>query len=158
MESTEQTAAAIVGELFKRGPAEVGITRQETVELELVPDAPTDAAIGSSRVQRGDLVVLSGGARGITAEVAIPIAASFQPRLAVLGRSPAPGPESEWLAGLNDEAELTRALLRRSGRPLSPQELAEEARRVLVAREIRRNVDRMTAAGSSVIYRSVDLQ
>ena len=47
-----------------------------------------------------DVVVISGGARGITAEVAVALAASFGPRLVLLGRTPAPEQEPGWLAAL----------------------------------------------------------
>jgi len=159
IESAEQAAASIVLELFKRGPAEVGLTRQGRIALELRPDSQPDAAQRwQNRLDRGDLVVISGGARGITAEVAVALAESFQPRLVVLGRSPAPVPEADWLAGLHDEAELKRALLTRADRPRTPQELGEESRRVLVEREVRRNLARITEAGSPVVYRSVDVR
>ncbi len=93
-ESTEQAAAAIVDELFERGPAEVGITRQGThrAGAGAAVRSPTAADRRPSRLERGDLVVISGGARGITAEVAVALAESFQPRLVLLGRSPAPSP------------------------------------------------------------------
>ena len=41
-------------------------------------------------------------------------------------------PEAEWLDGLHDETELKRALLARSDRFRTPQELGEESRRVMV--------------------------
>jgi len=158
-DSPEQAAASIVEELLKRGPAEVGLTRRGRSALELRPVSQPDAVDRQpSRLERGDLVVISGGARGITAEVAVALAEACQPRLVVLGRSPAPAAEAGWLAGVHDEAELKRALLRRSDRPRTPQELGEESRRVVVEREIRRNLARMSEAGSPVVYRSVDVR
>ena len=41
------------------------------------------------------------------------LAESFQPRLVLLGRSPAPGPEPAWRAAIHDEAELKRVLIER---------------------------------------------
>jgi acyl transferase domain-containing protein len=159
IEAGEQAAAAIVDELLARGPAEVGITPQGRIALELAAEPPRNGEPRRrSRLARGDVVLASGGARGITAEVAVALAESFQPRLIVLGRTPAPAPESSSLAALQTEAELTQALIKRSGRPLPPQQLGEESRRVLREREIRRNLARMTAAGSPAVYRSVDLR
>ena len=106
----------------------------------------------------GDVVVVSGGARGITAEVAVALASAFQPRLVLLGRSPAPGREEAWLAGILDEAGLRRALTARSDRRLTPHELRQEARRVLLEREIKLNLERITSAGSPVVYHSVDVR
>ncbi len=53
---------------------------------------------------------------------------------------------------------MKRALAARSDRRLTPHELCQESRRILVEREIRRNLERITAAGSPVVYHSVDVQ
>ena len=96
----------------KRGPDEIGLTRQgrTIIELEALRTAGTGNAATAGHLVPGDLVVISGGGRGITAEVAVALASAFQPRLVVLGRSPAPGREEDWLAGIDDEAGLKRAL------------------------------------------------
>jgi acyl transferase domain-containing protein len=159
LSAPELAANLLVEELHKRGPSEVGITRQGCTVLELRPLSQQESTQRRSpRLERGDLVVASGGARGITAQVAKALAASFGPRLVMLGRTPAPAPEAEWLTGLHDETELTRALSARFGRFRTPQELAEESRRVLIGREIRRNLAAIAAAGSPVDYRALDLR
>ncbi|HCE01893.1 MAG TPA: hypothetical protein DEQ98_01520, partial [Acidobacteria bacterium] len=56
-------------------------------------------------------MVLTGGARGVTAAVARAFAAESQSTLVLLGRSPAPGPEPAWLDGVTGEADIKRALL-----------------------------------------------
>ncbi len=107
---------------------------------------------------KGDLIVISGGARGVTAAVAIALARSFQPRLVLIGRSPAPGPEDPSLAGLTTESELKRGLLARSGRRLAPSELGEAARQIVISREIRQTIARIEAAGSPVSYHALDVR
>ena len=97
-------------------------------------------------------------AGGITAEVAVALAESFQPRLVVLGRSPAPLPEADWLTGIHDESELKRVLLERSGRSRTLPELGEQARQIMAEREVRRTLARIAAAGSPVVYRAVDVR
>ncbi len=157
--SPEQAGRSIVHELLKRGPGEVGLSRNGRAVFEVGPVVHAELAQRRpSRLGREDLVVISGGARGITAEVAVAMAESFQPRLVVLGRSPAPQPEAEWLAGLHGEAELKRALMARLDGPVTPQELGAQSRRLLVEREIRRNLARINDAGSPVLYRSVDVR
>jgi acyl transferase domain-containing protein/NAD(P)-dependent dehydrogenase (short-subunit alcohol dehydrogenase family) len=154
----DEAACWIVDEMLARGPSEVGLSRRGRIVLDLRPAPESDANAGQpSRLERGDVVIMSGGARGITAEVAIGLARAFQPRLVLLGRSPAPGPEDPLLASCHDEAELKRALLGRSGGVLTLQSLAELVRRHLAEREIRKNVTRISAAGSPVVYRSVDV-
>ena len=107
----EGAARVIVDELHKRGPDEIGLTRQGRTIIELETTEPPALAKQRGRhLVPGDVVVISGGGRGITADVAVALASAFQPRLVVLGRSPAPGPEEDWLAGIDDEAGLRRAL------------------------------------------------
>jgi malonyl CoA-acyl carrier protein transacylase/NAD(P)-dependent dehydrogenase (short-subunit alcohol dehydrogenase family) len=155
----EGAARLIVEEFLKRGPDEVGINRHGRTVIDL--DASMPSALARRRgmdLGRGDLVVISGGGRGITAEVALAIASAFQPRLVILGRSPAPGPEEEWLAAIHDEPSLKRALTARANRRLTPQELNQESRRLFAEREVRRNLERISSTGSPVIYQSVDVR
>ena len=110
-----------MNELFQRGPAEVGLSPEGRAVVELEPVANRGAIERRPvHLERGDLVVISGGARGVTAEVAVALAESFGPRLVLLGRTPAPAAEPDWLAEIHDEAQLKRALLERSNgrRPL----------------------------------------
>jgi acyl transferase domain-containing protein/NAD(P)-dependent dehydrogenase (short-subunit alcohol dehydrogenase family) len=155
----EGAARVIVDELHKRGPDEIGLTRQGRTIIELESTAPSTLANQCGRhLIPGDVVVISGGGRGITADVAVALASGFQPRLVVLGRSPVPGKEEDWLAKIDDEAGLRRALNARSSRRLAPHELNQESSRLLAAREVRRNLERISAAGSPVAYHSVDVR
>jgi NAD(P)-dependent dehydrogenase (short-subunit alcohol dehydrogenase family) len=117
---------------------------------------PEDAALPP--LQPGELVVLSGGARGVTAEVAIDLAVATQATLLLLGRSPAPQAEPAWLQGLSSEAEIKRALLSHAETPLKPKEVEERYQTLLGQREISSNLQRMRAAGSEVHYLSLDLR
>src|SRR5262249_10192088 len=104
----DHLADDLVEELFFAGPIEVGLTPAGRVTLERIaePAAPALAPPFGS----GEVIVLSGGARGVTAEVAVALAAAFRPTLLLLGRSPLPGSEPDWLAGLTAEADIKRAL------------------------------------------------
>jgi len=161
IESADVAALMILQELLERGPSEVGLTARERSGLELVPVTVSPGA-PAARPRRspakGDLFVISGGARGVTAAVALALAEAFQPRLILLGRSPSPGPEDQALAGFATEAELKRGLLERAGHPLAPSELGEQARQILAAREIRKTIARIEAAGSPVGYYSLDVR
>jgi acyl transferase domain-containing protein/NAD(P)-dependent dehydrogenase (short-subunit alcohol dehydrogenase family)/acyl carrier protein len=158
-DSPAHAAELIVSELVHRGPSEVALTPEGRFVIALEPVVKRGLAERRPiQVERGDLVVISGGARGVTAEVALALAESFGPRLVLLGRTSAPTAEPTWLAGLHEETQIKRALLERSHgrRPL--QETAEEARRILAEREIRHQLARIERAGSPVAYRSVDVR
>ena len=104
------------------------------------------------------MVVITGGARGVTAEVAVALAAAFRPTLAILGRSPIPEAEPDWLAPLADEAEIKRALHARSEGSATPQALGERYRQVVANREGLANLGRMEEAGARILYRPVDVR
>jgi acyl transferase domain-containing protein/NADP-dependent 3-hydroxy acid dehydrogenase YdfG len=158
--TAEQAVVWIVEELLARGPSEVGLDAEGRVRLALRSVTRTAMAPGRGRLLGpDDLVVISGGARGITAEVAVALAQAFGPRILVLGRSPAPEEEEPpEIAACRDEAALKRRLLSGSGQGRSPQAVAERVRRILAVREIRCNLGRIAAAGSRVSYRSVDVR
>ena len=155
----DRAAAWIVDEWRTRGPVEIGLDRAGIVALEAVPARDPGASRGRRTVLRpDDLVVISGGARGITAEVAVAMATAFRPRLLILGRSPAPeGTEDPRIAACRDEAELKRMLLAGPDRP-SPRAINDRIRRILSDREVRTNLNRIAEAGSRVAYRSVDVR
>ncbi len=155
----EKAAAGIIEEMLTRGPAEVGLSRAGRVVLEMGPAPETVGPRGRTLpLGRGDLVIITGGARGITAEAAVALSESFQPRLVVLGRSPAPEGDDDPFADCHDEIEVKRLLMARSDRNGSPRAIAEQARQVIAQREIRRNLARIAAAGPTPFYRSVDVR
>ena len=158
-DSPAAAAELIVDELLERGPAEVGLSRRGRLAVELEPAVkPTEASRQPLKLERGDLVVISGGARGITAEVAVALASSYGPRLLLLGRTPVPGTRPDWMNQIHDEVELKRALLERANGQSSPRAIGEQARRLMREREISQNLARIASAGSPAIYRSVDVR
>jgi len=155
--SMTEAASAIVDELFRRGPSEVGLSKagRSAIELKSVPLAGPP---GAGPIARGDVVVVTGGARGVTAEVAVALAGAFRPTLVLLGRSNAPEPEPDWLARLVDEAEIKRALHARGQGTATPQAIGEQYRRLGANREVLATLGRIGQAGASVAYRSVDVR
>jgi acyl transferase domain-containing protein/NAD(P)-dependent dehydrogenase (short-subunit alcohol dehydrogenase family) len=155
--AAHRAASSIVEELNRRGPIEVGLSEQALATIVLDPVA-IDPASPSDPISSGDLVVITGGARGVTAEVAVALASAFRPTLAILGRSPEPTLEPDWLAPLVDEAEIKRALHLRANGHSTPQGIAEQFRQVSANREVLLNLRRIEEAGARVVYRSVDVR
>ncbi|MFO0908169.1 MAG: polyketide synthase dehydratase domain-containing protein [Isosphaeraceae bacterium] len=156
-----EAAEAVVAEIFRPGPVEVGLSHSGRSILALEPapfddEAPTRHKIAP--LGPGDVVVITGGARGVTAEVAVALAEAFQPTLVLFGRSPAPDAEPDWLAGLAGEPEIKRALAHRANGQATPQVIGEQYRRVAANREILRNLERIAAAGATAVYRQVDVR
>jgi len=76
----------------------------------------------------------------------------------LLGRSKEPTPEPEWLHVLEDESSIKSEIVARSENIISPQEINNTYRTIRNNREMMKNIDRMTAAGASVHYFSVDIR
>ncbi|MFE7773667.1 SDR family NAD(P)-dependent oxidoreductase [Streptomyces sp. NPDC057445] len=111
------------------------------------------AALG---LDRESVVLLTGGARGITATFAGALATASRCRVELLGRTPAPaGPEDPATAAAGDRAAL-RAVLASRGEHGSPAEIDRAAELILAQREMTATIAALEAAGSTVRYRSVD--
>ncbi|MFQ5805599.1 MAG: SDR family NAD(P)-dependent oxidoreductase [Phycisphaerae bacterium] len=157
-QDVDAIADAIVRELGADGPIEVGLDTDSRVGLQTISSSATP---GSLPLEDRDVVVISGGARGVTAEAALALTQSKRPTLVLVGRSPAPTSEPDWLARHEGEAEIKRALLAhafdRAKQP-APVELEAEYRRRMANREVARNLDRLRSSGSTVVYRAVDVR
>ncbi|HEY7154563.1 MAG TPA: SDR family NAD(P)-dependent oxidoreductase [Gemmataceae bacterium] len=154
--SPEEAAAAIVEEMLLAGPDEVGLTRDRRYILERIVQPLATST--ETPFQPGDVIVLSGGARGVTAEVAVALARAFRPTLVLLGRTPEPSAEPDWLAALTSEAEIKRELGSRANGSASIKRIGEQYRLVCAQREIRRTLARIEAAGARAFYRAVDIR
>jgi NAD(P)-dependent dehydrogenase (short-subunit alcohol dehydrogenase family) len=111
-------------------------------------------------LEPGELVVISGGARGVTAACALELARAVPVTLLLLGRSAPPSPEPEWLVEVEGEAAIKRALLDfafKDERP-SPRAIGEACQQILASREVKANLDALRALGARVDYRQVDLR
>ncbi|MBX6390639.1 MAG: SDR family NAD(P)-dependent oxidoreductase [Frankia sp.] len=115
------------------------------------------AALRAGGLGRDSVVLATGGARGITARVALALAEATGCALELVGRSPAPpGPEDPLTAGAADARSLRRVLAE-SG--LSrPSQIEPRIRQVLAEREIRAALDGLAGKAASVRYHAVDVR
>ncbi len=150
-------AEAIVAEMPSAGRARSGFRPAGKVKVALRA-AAIDPSESVAPLGPNDVVLVSGGARGVTAEVAVALAGAFRPTVVLLGRSPTPEPEADWLRTSGDEAAIKRALHGRSTGKVSPQSLNDEYRRIAANREVLANLRRIEAHGARVLYRSVDVR
>ncbi len=157
-------AAALLLQELAAGDREVEVGYQQSRRLTLRPvlAAPGQTAGTSERIAPDWVILVTGGARGITAEVACEVAHRYRPTLIVAGRSPLPAPqESPVTTGLISPSDLKAALiqeLRRAGGPVTPAHVEAEYLRLQRDREIRRNLAEMALAGAKVRYLQVDLR
>lgn len=140
--------------------SEVGYTRGRRVGLAI---AAAPAAIDPHFDLPSDGVVLAtGGARGITADICLELAERYQPTFVLVGQSPLP-PEAEPAdtAGLTTPANIKRALIKRmkdAGERVGPALVDKAYRQLQKEREIRRNLGALSAAGARLHYVQLDVR
>jgi NAD(P)-dependent dehydrogenase (short-subunit alcohol dehydrogenase family) len=131
--------------------------RRLTVMPQLAP-----LADGKYREIRSDWVfLLTGGARGITAEIATMLARRHQPRLILAGTSPLPRPEAGETAGISDAAQLKNILtarLRAANTSVKPAEVEAAYQRLVKDREILHTLQLLRGYGTEVAYHAVDVR
>jgi len=104
------------------------------------------------------VVLVTGGARGVTAETAIAFAEKYKTTMVLLGRSPAPKAEPAWLNGLTAEPAIKEALLKNCGRKMTPKDLEAEFKAAMANREVLQNLARINQTGGKAFYYSVDIR
>ncbi|MEV6823358.1 SDR family oxidoreductase [Amycolatopsis sp. NPDC051102] len=156
----QEIARVLAAELLEGGPASDIALRADgsRTALALVPASPAER---DDRIGPGSVLVVSGGARGITAQALCGLAEQFRPRLVLLGRTPLADEPVE-LRDCPDVQSLTRVLVEhereRTGEMLTPVEAGTRARDVLAGRELRRALAELRTAGSEVRYLQVDVR
>ena len=130
--------------------------------LTVVPQiAPLDGAT-IRQIQRDWVFLVTGGARGVTAEIARQLAERYQPTLILAGASPLPsGPEPADTAGITEIPRLKSALtarLRASSTTVKPAAVEAALQRLLKDREIVQSIENLRRTGAKVEYHSVDVR
>jgi NAD(P)-dependent dehydrogenase (short-subunit alcohol dehydrogenase family)/acyl carrier protein len=110
-------------------------------------------------IERNDVVLVSGGARGVTAACLQEWAGRSHARFVLIGRTPLRS-EPACCVGISDEAGLKRALLaaaQTAGKALTPATLLAGVQQVQAQREIRQTLAALAAAGSEVRYCDINI-
>ncbi|MER6526827.1 SDR family oxidoreductase [Streptomyces sp. NPDC001508] len=162
-------AEAIVGELTSADREPVVLRTQDT-RRGLRMTETDRAVLGSAGAGPGDdgaaeaaalgldhesVVLLVGGARGITARFATALATAARCRLELFGRTPSPSPDDMLGAAATTDAELRAELI--AGGLKAPAQVEREIGRIKAEREVRDTVHRLTRLGSRVRYHCVDV-
>ncbi len=122
------------------GPAADGVAEAQAIGLD--PDG---------------VVVLFGGARGITPWFARALAIASRCRIELVGRTSLPeGPEDPELAHAADRTALCAVLARQGGR--TPAEIDRAARVILAGREVTATLRELRELGSEVRYHTLDVR
>ena len=144
------------------GSAEIGYRHGRRLQLELVPAPPA----GRDEIQAGlgpdSVILITGGARGITADAALELAGKYQAQLILVGRTPKPADrEDEATKDLLAMPELKAAFIaeaRQAGVTVTLPEVEARYQQLVREREMRRNMAAIAEAGARVEYIQADVR
>jgi acyl transferase domain-containing protein/NADP-dependent 3-hydroxy acid dehydrogenase YdfG len=148
----------LVEEILTALPVEVGLSAKGRVAMEVVESPAVLPENDPGILTSGDVVVVTGGGRGVTAEALFPLVRAARPKLVLLGRTPVPDAEPDWLVHLEDEARIKQAIISRLEKAATPKLVGQEYKRILARRDICQNLRRFREAGATAEYISVDVQ
>ncbi|WP_204080228.1 type I polyketide synthase [Mycobacterium riyadhense] len=154
----DAVAEQIVEELLSGGPElEVGLGSAHGRVTVVAEESEVTGIV--PRLDHRDVIIVSGGARGVTATSVIALAQATHASFVLVGRTVL-GEEPAAARGVTTAAELKRALFadaQRQGLKLSPRELERQVGPILAGREIRATIAAIQAAGSRVCYEAIDV-
>jgi acyl transferase domain-containing protein/NAD(P)H-dependent flavin oxidoreductase YrpB (nitropropane dioxygenase family) len=132
---------------------EIGYVGGVRSSLEIVPaDLGQLERLGELGLDSSSVVLVTGGARGITARAAVALAHTYGCRIELVGRSPLPEPEDPVCAAAGDARALRRLFAQRVS---APSEIEALVTRVLADREIRQTLEALGDRGG---YRVADVR
>ncbi|MDT7712758.1 MAG: hypothetical protein QOG46_1447, partial [Pseudonocardiales bacterium] len=151
-------AGHLLGELLTRqAPTAVGYAAGQRSTLRLSAAPLESGGSGRLGLGPGSVVLLTGGARGITARVAIGLARASGSHLELVGRTPAPaGEEDPMTAVAADRVALRRVLAQAGSR--TPAEIEAVTSHILAEREIRATLAELAGVAASVRYSAIDVR
>ena len=159
---TPETIAVQITRELMTPSADIEVGYQDGCRLVLdIVDEPMGVK-GQPRmtIEKGARLLVTGGARGITAAVALELARRFQPTLLLVGRTSLSENESAETAGITDEKHLKALLaenMKSQKEKIRPADLEKACHSLLARREIRKTLKQLRATGSEVHYLEGDV-
>ncbi|MEZ4744178.1 MAG: SDR family NAD(P)-dependent oxidoreductase [Bdellovibrionota bacterium] len=152
-----ENADKVVEQCLLRGILELGLSDTGLKTVALQKDSKEYDVI-SRPLNKNDVLVVTGGARGVTFEACYELVKEYQCRLILLGRSPVPDPEPHWLIGVRGETEIKKAIIKNADQSLPLKNVEDKYRQIMSWRYMEENFDRLRQLGCKFVYRSVDIR
>jgi NAD(P)-dependent dehydrogenase (short-subunit alcohol dehydrogenase family) len=142
--------------LYGSDDQEVGLASHKTrIVLKTTEQA---APYQTVTPKKNAVFVVTGGARGITADCLIALAKTQPIRFVLLGRSPIL-PEPREYQGLMNTQEIQQALIKTAQQQkvaVTPKQIQQQLNAILATREIQKTLHTLEKLGSEVLYFAVD--
>lgn len=160
-QSPTSIAEQIVKEVLSGGRLEVGYPQgKRTIFQTVTANLARENQPAPLTPTRDWVVLVTGGARGITAEIVNDLAQAGL-KLVITGRAAEPAAETPDTAGIEDITVLRRVLLQRArtqGLTPTPIQIERQLQALLRDRAIANNLQQFRQAGAQVEYVAVDVR
>lgn len=116
--------------------------------------------VGKTLITPDTVVLVSGGARGITAQCVIKLAHHIPCKFILLGRTPVNDPLPEWALDCPDDAELKRRAMTRlttEAKKATPQAVEKLFRQIRAQQEVETTLQAIRQTGAVVEYVNLDV-
>ncbi|OQY01079.1 MAG: hypothetical protein B6I26_05635 [Desulfobacteraceae bacterium 4572_130] len=142
--------------LMTHGFVEIGIKDDFCFFPEMITSSAPKA---KADINKNDVIVIAGGAKGITFECALEIAKQYSPKIILLGKSQQSSKEPEWIKKLSSESEIKKAILKNKfhNKKITPLKLEQAYKDILSIYEINKNLKKIKSTGSKVKYFSLNI-
>ena len=164
VERGARTAGDVAQAIFEElnaGGAEVEVALSEDGTRRTFAARPSLPSMSGRRINKSSVLIVSGGARGVTAASIIELARQTRASFALLGRTQVADEEPAIFAGKQTEAELKRAAMEEaqaSGESFTPMDINYRVKRIKADREVRATLAALRDAGSRARYASADVR
>ena len=159
----EPTPSLVLRELLGKGAVEIGYRRGKRlmVVAHLKDVAKTDQ-IAKLPISSNSVVLVTGGGRGITAQIVQEVAAHVPATFVLVGRSELPSDEeSQDTAQFESEAEIRLAIIGKKksrGEEVTISAVERELSQLRSGRDIRKTLAELETAGARAEYISCDIR
>jgi len=116
--------------------------------------------VGKALITPDTVVLVSGGARGITAQCVIKLAHHVPCKFILMGRTPVNDPLPEWALDCPDDAELKRRAMTRlttEGKKATPPAVEKLFRQIRAQQEVETTLQAIRQTGAVVKYLNLDV-
>jgi NAD(P)-dependent dehydrogenase (short-subunit alcohol dehydrogenase family) len=154
-------AGRLIEELAIDDPAyEIGLTIDGRWTLQLDCTTPHASQLSEFPLGPDSVTLITGGAYGITCDIAMRIAELSKGKLILVGRSPLPDEEPEETRSLDTNKLRLHLIAQRkgAGQPLVPAQIEQNLKRMLKDRQILANLAALEQTGATIEYHSLDVR
>ena len=157
--SPDQISDIIFSELTAGGiEREVGyLADNERITLQGIPENIVES---EKYLDEKSVIVVSGGARGVTAVSIIELAKQTKSRFIILGRTILEE-EPNYLHNITNDADIKKAILedaKNKGQAILPADLNNITKKIFAIREVKETLKAIEKAGAHVQYHACDIQ